>query len=43
MIRNRVHAGFPSPAEDLEAQQIDLTQLLVVHAQATYFLRAVHD
>ena len=40
LIRNRVCAGFPSPAEDLGAQQIDLTQLLVVHAQATYFLRA---
>ena len=40
LIRNRVCAGFPSPAEDLGAQRIDLTQLLVVHAQATYFLRA---
>ena len=40
MIRNRVCAGFPSPAEDLGAQRIDLTQMLVVHAQATYFLRA---
>jgi DNA polymerase V len=40
LIRNRVCAGFPSPAEDLGAKQIDLTQLLVLHAQATYFLRA---
>ena len=40
LINNRVCAGFPSPAEDLGAQRIDLTQLLVVHAQATYFLRA---
>ena len=40
MIRNRVCAGFPSPAEDLGAQRIDLTQMLIVHAQATYFLRA---
>ena len=40
LIRNRVCAGFPSPAEDLGAQRIDLTQMLVVHAQATYFLRA---
>jgi len=40
LLRNRVCAGFPSPAEDLGAQRIDLTQMLVVHAQATYFLRA---
>jgi DNA polymerase V len=40
LLANRVSAGFPSPAEDLGAQRIDLTQLLVVHAQATYFLRA---
>ena len=40
LIRNRVCAGFPSPAEDLGAQRIDLTQVLVVHAQATDFLRA---
>ena len=40
LLRNRVCAGFPSPAEDLGAQRIDLTQMLVLHAQATYFLRA---
>jgi len=39
LIRNRVCAGFPSPAEDLGAQRIDLTQMLITHAQATYFLR----
>ncbi len=40
LLQNRVNAGFPSPAEDLGAQRIDLTQLLITHAQATYFLRA---
>ena len=40
LMKARVCAGFPSPAEDLGAQRIDLTQLLIVHAQATYFLRA---
>ena len=40
LIKNKVSAGFPSPAEDLGAQRIDLTNLLVTHAQATYFLRA---
>ena len=36
----RVCAGFPSPAEDLGAQRIDLTQVLITHPQATYLLRA---
>jgi DNA polymerase V len=40
LIRNRVCAGFPSPAEDLGAKRIDLTQVLIAHPQATYFLRA---
>jgi DNA polymerase V len=40
LLVNRVCAGFPSPAEDLGAQRIDLTQMLVVHSQATYLLRA---
>ena len=40
LFTNGVCAGFPSPAEDLGAQRIDLTALLVTHAQATYFLKA---
>ena len=40
LLKNTVCAGFPSPAEDLGAQRIDLTTLLVTHAQATYFLKA---
>ena len=40
MLFNRVCAGFPSPAEDLGAQRLDLTKILITHAQATYFLRA---
>lgn len=36
----RVRAGFPSPAEDLGAQRIDLTKVLITHPQATYLLRA---
>jgi DNA polymerase V len=35
-----VKAGFPSPAEDLGGQRIDLAGILVKHPQATYFLRA---
>jgi len=40
LLTSKVCAGFPSPAEDLGAQRIDLSQILVLHAQATYFLRA---
>jgi hypothetical protein len=40
LIRNRVCAGFPYPAEDLGAKRIDRTQVLITHPQATYFLRA---
>jgi DNA polymerase V len=40
LLKNKVCAGFPSPAEDLGASRIDLTALLVTHAQATYFLKA---
>ena len=40
LVYGVVQAGFPSPAEDLGAQRIDLAQLLIKHSQATYFLRA---
>lgn len=40
LMGNLVCAGFPSPAEDLGAQRIDLAQVLIKHPQATYFLRA---
>ena len=39
-IKNRVCAGFPSPAEDLGAERIDLTKVLVKHPQATFLLKA---
>ena len=40
LLISRVCAGFPSPAEDLGAQRIDLTQVLITHPQATFMLRA---
>ena len=40
LLHNRVCAGFPSPAEDLGAKRIDLTQVLITHPQATFLLRA---
>ena len=40
VLKARVEAGFPSPAEDLGAHRIDLAKVLITHPQATYFLRA---
>lgn len=34
-----ISAGFPSPAEDLQAKRIDLNEVLIKHAQATFILR----
>jgi DNA polymerase V len=38
-----VRAGFPSPAEDLGAQRIDLTARLIKHPQATFLMKARGD
>ena len=38
-LENQVQAGFPSPAEDLGAERLDLTALLVPNPQATFFMR----
>ena len=34
LLQNRVCVGFPSPAEVLGAQRVDMTQVLLVHALA---------
>lgn len=39
LLPNSVAAGFPSPAEDLGGKRIDLSELIITHPQATYFLR----
>lgn len=39
-LHNSVAAGFPSPAEDMGGQRVDLTRELVEHPQATFLLRA---
>lgn len=39
-IKNQVCAGFPSPAEDLGAERIDLSKVLIKHPQATFLLKA---
>lgn len=42
-IDTSVYAGFPSPAEDFQAERIDVLQRIVVHPQATYTLRVRGD
>ena len=39
-LHGSVQAGFPSPAEDLGAQPMDLGRMLVTHPQSTFLLRA---
>ncbi len=39
----KVAAGFPSPATDHIDQRLDLTDYLVLHPEATFFLRVKGD
>jgi DNA polymerase V len=39
----RVAAGFPSPATDHVEQRLDLSEYLVLHPEATFFLRVKGD
>ena len=38
-----MHAGFPSPADDLGARRIDQAARLIKHPQATFLMRARGD
>ena len=40
LLQNQVQAGFPSPAEDLGAERINLAELLQTDRQDTFFMRA---
>ena len=35
-IDTSVRAGFPSPAEDFQAERIDVLKQIILHPQATY-------
>ena len=39
----KVHAGFPSPADDYLCKRIDLNEILVTHPQATFMFRVAGD
>ncbi|AZS49808.1 LexA family transcriptional regulator [Entomomonas moraniae] len=38
-----VRAGFPSPADDYAEAKLELTEYLVQHPNATYYIRAIGD
>lgn len=40
---DRVRAGFPSPAESQHEERLDLSQHLIRHPLATFFVRVVGD
>lgn len=42
-VNNLVRAGFPSPADDYLETKLDLTEHLIQHPSATYYIRAVGD
>lgn len=42
-IDTPVRAGFPSPADDYLEAKLDLTEHLVKHPNATYYIKAIGD
>jgi DNA polymerase V len=40
VVDGTVQAGFPSPADDFNSTEIDLTRVLIPHPQATFMVRA---
>ncbi|MDP1587593.1 MAG: translesion error-prone DNA polymerase V autoproteolytic subunit [Prosthecobacter sp.] len=43
LLACKAPAGFPSPAADHMDKNLDLTEYLVLHPQATYFMRVKGD
>ena len=43
LIDTPVRAGFPSPADDYLETKLDLTEHLVKHPSATYYIKAAVD
>lgn len=39
LFEEKVPAGFPSPAENVSSQSLDLHELMVKHPAATFFIR----
>lgn len=43
LVETPVRAGFPSPADDYLETKLDLTEHLVKHPSATYYIKAMGD
>lgn len=43
LFSSHVSAGFPSPADDYKAKDLDLNEHLIKHPAATFFLRVAGD
>lgn len=43
LVDTPVRAGFPSPADDYLETKLDLTEHLIKHPSATYYIKAVCD
>ncbi|WP_255308552.1 translesion error-prone DNA polymerase V autoproteolytic subunit [Gilliamella apicola] len=43
LVDTPVRAGFPSPADDYLETKLDLTEHLIKHPSATYYIKAVGD
>lgn len=43
LVETPVRAGFPSPADDYLEAKLDLTEHLVKHPSATYYIKAMGD
>lgn len=43
VFSHTVQAGFPSPADDYIERRLDLSEHLVLHPSATYYVRAEGD
>lgn len=43
IMGQRVHAGFPSPADDYIEDSIDLNQVLITNSVATFMWRVIGD
>ena len=43
LFLTRIHAGFPSPADDYKDKTLDLNELVVKNPRATFYLRVSGD
>jgi len=42
-VYSRIHAGFPSPADDYRENVLDLDSLVIQHPEATFYVQVTGD